>query len=175
MEATELTSEAFEPSSRRSSRAALPMFPAAHDVGPPSDFPVSRAQAQLWIASQADSDGDAYVISLSLRLRGPLRLPDLRLSLAALCARHESLRTRFIDRRGELRQVVDPPYAPSLCVTDFAAAAKPAAECRAFLRSELTVPFDLARGPLWRVHLCRLGDDDHVLALLVHHIIADAW
>ena len=37
------------------------------------------------------------------------------------------------------------------------------------------MPFDLRQSPLWRVHLCQLGDADHVWALLIHHIIADAW
>ena len=45
----------------------------------------------------------------------------------------------------------------------------------ALLRTLATEPFDLSRGPLLRVHLLKLADDEHVLLLIIHHIIADAW
>jgi hypothetical protein len=74
-----------------------------------------------------------------------------------------------------LRQFVDAPGALPLTVWDFRAAANPEAECRACLQRQVLMPFDLRQAPLWRVHLCQLGNTDHVWALLIHHIIADAW
>jgi amino acid adenylation domain-containing protein/non-ribosomal peptide synthase protein (TIGR01720 family) len=138
-------------------------------------LPVSHAQQRLWVAVHQDRAGDAYVISLSLRLCGPLRHAELQQALATLSARHETLRTRFAEIQGELRQFVDAPGAVALPVADFRAAADPEMECRAYLQGRLLAPFDLRQGPLWRVDLCRLSAADHVLVLLIHHIIADAW
>src|SRR6185436_801436 len=36
-------------------------------------------------------------------------------------------------------------------------------------------PFDLSKGPLWRARLIRVGEQEHVLSLVLHHIITDGW
>ena len=138
-------------------------------------FPASRAQRSLWLSASKERAGDAYVISLALRLRGALRRRELERAMETLYARHETLRTRFAERAGALRQFVDPPGRLPLTVWDFSTATDPEAECRACLQRQLLDRFDLRQAPLWQAHLCRLGDDDHVWALLIHHIIADAW
>ena len=72
-------------------------------------FPASRAQRRLWVLAHKDRDSDAYVISLALRLRGPLRQTELQHAMETLYVRHETLRTRFVERAGDLRQFVDAP------------------------------------------------------------------
>src|SRR5713101_652518 len=72
-------------------------------------FPASRAQQLLWVSAQKDRAGDPYVISLALRLRGPLRQTELRHALETLYVRHETLRSRFAELGGVLRQFVDAP------------------------------------------------------------------
>ena len=63
--------------------------------------------------------------SLALRLRGPLRQTELQHAMETLYVRHETLRTRFVERAGDLRQFVDAPGPLPLTVWDFRAAAIP--------------------------------------------------
>ena len=152
-------------------------FYPADDVEPDTkqSYPGSFTQQRLWILSQMDRSIDAYVITRALRLRGPLDLPALTATLDGIMARHEMLRTRFEMHDGALRQIVEPHISAPLTQSDVSGTADPEAACRAFLEEELAAPFALSRAPLWRVRLCKLGDGDWVLALIVHHIIADAW
>src|SRR5690606_24231671 len=102
-----------------------------------------------------------------------------------LVDRHESLRTRFAERAGEPVQVIEPELRVELVpqdATDEAAdgAAGPGTDARrerilAALEREWAAPFDLARGPVLRLSLLRLGPDDHVLLRTFHHIVSDAW
>src|SRR5262245_25792616 len=88
-------------------------------------FPASRAQQRVWVSASKDRHGDAYVISLALRLHGPLRQTELQRAMETLYVRHETLRTRFGEQDGELRQFVDAPGPLPLTVWDFRAAANP--------------------------------------------------
>jgi Condensation domain len=72
-------------------------------------FPASHTQRRLWVSAHKDRDGDAYVISLALRLRGPLRQTELQHAMETLYVRHETLRTRFVEHDGELRQFYERP------------------------------------------------------------------
>ena len=75
---------------------------------PPADsYAVSAAQRRMWILSQLEGGSAAHTIALALRLDGPLDVAALQRAFAALVARHESLRTRFVDIDGEPRQIVD--------------------------------------------------------------------
>src|SRR4051812_39965402 len=137
--------------------------------------PVSPAQQRLWVAARQSPDGDAFVIVRALRLRGPLRRPELRQALAVLQTRHAMLRSRFSGRNGVPRRFVEAPGDLPLEEVDLRRAADPEGDCRNHLREAARRAFDLERGPVWRVHLCRLGDEDHVLGVVIHHIVADAW
>src|SRR5437016_14515893 len=43
------------------------------------------------------------------------------------------------------------------------------------IRAEVLYPFDLEKGPLLQAHLLRLGEQEHILLLTMHHIISDGW
>ncbi|WP_447002782.1 non-ribosomal peptide synthase/polyketide synthase [Saccharothrix isguenensis] len=124
------------------------------------DVPLSFAQQRLWFLDQFSPGGTEYVTPLAVRLRGALDVPRLERALTGLVARHESLRTTFPAVDGLPVAVVHPPADVVLPVVD----GMPAVE-----------PFDLAEGPLFRPVLVRLGPDDHVLALTMHHIVTDGW
>src|SRR5690606_23081748 len=105
-----------------------------------------------------------------LRLRGELDVAAMQKAFAVLVARHEPLRTRFVERDGVGVQIVDPPDATTtgvelIPVTDRSALDDAIAAC-------LAAPFDLARGPLLRATLLGSGAEEHVLVLVVHHIVA---
>jgi hypothetical protein len=86
------------------------------------------------------------------------------------------LRTRLVaGPDGVPGQVIDPPEEFLLPVTDLSGAADPEGAARELVTADAAVPFDLAAGPLIRAALVRIGPGDHVLALVVHHVVSDEW
>ncbi|MYW44258.1 non-ribosomal peptide synthetase, partial [Streptomyces sp. SID161] len=139
--------------------------------------PMSHAQQRLWFLQEFEPGGAEYVTALALRLRGTLDTGALRAALRAVVARHESLRTTFDSVDGHGIQIVHPPQDVPLPEHDLSrlpeAEREPA--LRRLLAGERTRPFDLREGPLLRAGLARLAEDDHVLALALHHIVTDGW
>jgi amino acid adenylation domain-containing protein len=159
-------------------RAARTRRAAARRVVPvPRDGSLvcTYQQEGLWFEHQLDPASSVYHIAFALRLRGALDVPALGRALHALVVRHESLRTRFVADGGQPRQVIDPPMdAVPLPVVDLAAEATTGAIAE-WAAAEIRRPTDLAAGGLLRTPLARLSRDEHVLVLVVHHIVADGW
>ncbi|MFJ7590597.1 amino acid adenylation domain-containing protein [Streptomyces sp. NPDC097617] len=172
---------------RRRVRAALAdsaAGPAAESApAPTADGPdaapvASFAQERMWLVDRMMDGTPGYAIPEVVRLRGPVRPDLLRGSLTAVVARHAPLRTVFEERDGAPHPVVLPaPAAVPLPVLDLGDAPLPDLEERAhaLAREEVRRPFDLAAGPLLRALLIRLGAEDHLLVLVVHHIATDGW
>ncbi|MGW7792877.1 amino acid adenylation domain-containing protein, partial [Streptomyces tricolor] len=139
--------------------------------------PMSYAQQRLWFLEEFAPGGTEYVTALALRLRGTLDAGALRAALAALVARHESLRTTFDSVDGHGVQLVHPPQEVPLPVRDLSSLRDSAREpaLRSLLAEERARPFDLREGPLLRTGLVRLAERDHVLTLTLHHIVTDGW
>ena len=140
-------------------------------------LPQSLAQNRLWITWQLDPTSRAYNIPGALHLRGELDEDALRTSFQQLIERHESLRTRFLEREGVALQQVDPAGEFKLQVIDLSdePANRREAQARQVREDEAATLFDLGKGPLLRVTLLRLDEDDHQLLVTLHHIIADGW
>jgi NRPS condensation-like uncharacterized protein len=133
-------------------------------------FPVSPAQKRLWIREQIDGSTAAHTLAVALRLRGALDVDALNRALAFVVERHDVLRTSFQLRNGDPVQVIGPFKPVNLPVVDVS---EP--QLLDVIQSEIRIPFELARGSLWRVTLYRLSLTDHVLVCAMHHIISDAW
>jgi amino acid adenylation domain-containing protein len=136
--------------------------------------PASRAQQRLWLLDRLGT-GAAYNIPLVLRGTGRLDEPALQRALAALAARHEALRTRFVERDGALLQCVETAVEIPLRRLERAGldgAARERAVAEAAARTT-EAPFDLSRAPLFRVTRLSFDDQDHALILVVHHSVAD--
>ncbi|MET8222753.1 non-ribosomal peptide synthase/polyketide synthase [Streptomyces sp. NPDC005301] len=146
---------------------------ALRDVPPP----MSYAQQRLFFLEEFAPGGAEYVTALALRLRGALDTAALTAALRALVARHESLRTTFDTVDGHGVQIVHPPQDVPLPLHDLSALPEEerSRSLRHLLTDDRTRPFDLRRGPLLRAGLVRLGADDHVLTLTLHHIVTDGW
>ncbi|WP_458130728.1 non-ribosomal peptide synthetase [Pseudomonas sp. R3-41] len=140
-------------------------------------LPQSLAQNRLWMTWQLDPTSRAYNIPGGLHLRGELDEDALRASFQRLIERHESLRTRFLERDGVALQQVDPVGEFELHVIDLGdlPADSRADRARQVREDEAATRFDLETGPLLRVTLLRLDEDDHQLLVTLHHIIADGW
>ncbi len=125
--------------------------------------PLSFAQQRLWFLDQFEPGSTEYLTWWGVRLSGPLDVAALNRALNALVVRHGSLRTTFDDKT----QVVHEPESVEIRVEE--------GDLRRILAEENSTPFDLRTGPLWRVRLIRLGDDEHALSIAMHHIITDGW
>jgi amino acid adenylation domain-containing protein len=162
----------------RTATATPPLQPRPQEDGEP--LPLSFAQERLWFIDQLQPGLATYNLPEAVRLTGPLDAAALERAFAEVVARHEPLRTRFPVVGGvpvQEVQEVDPPGAFSLPVVDLAALPEEVREGERdrLVRAEAGRPFDLARGPLLRAGLVRLGVREHVLALTLHHIVTDGW
>lgn len=160
-------------------RAAGPAAAETHIVAVPrtGELPLSFGQEQIWFLDQLNPDSALYSIPMDLHFKGDLDTPTLGAALADLARRHEVLRTRFPSREGRPYAVVDEEPRVDLALVDLSSVAahdRTEQAERVFTR-EATKPFDLAAGPLARATLVRLAPDDHVLILVLHHIIYDGW
>jgi NRPS condensation-like uncharacterized protein len=137
-------------------------------------FPASFGQKRLWPKNPRAA---AYNIPDSIRIFGPFDLEAFRRSVQEIMNRHEALRTRFAVMDGEVCQVIETDIEAEVPVTDLGS--EPPGEregaARRMIQDEVNAPFDLYCAPLWRIKLFRLGDQDHVLVLVMHHIISDGW
>jgi amino acid adenylation domain-containing protein len=153
-------------------RAGLPPVERVDRAGP---LPLSFAQQRLWFLERLGGLGGTYHVPTRLRLRGPLDRGALRRALDAVVARHEALRTTFVEVDGEPVQRIAEPGPFHLVEHDLDGHPAAAAELRRLVAAEADVPFDLEQGPLARGRLVRLAADDHVLLVTLHHIVADGW
>ncbi|PYS89537.1 MAG: hypothetical protein DMF64_17365 [Acidobacteria bacterium] len=142
-----------------------------------AELPLSFAQQRLWFLDQLEPGSAAYNVASAIRLKGELNVPALQQSLDVIVARHEVLRTTFATVGGRPVQVIGPAEPVALPVVDLQDLAEAEREARArqLMSEETQRPFDLARGPVLRVLLLRLGHDAHVLLLTMHHIVSDGW
>ena len=144
------------------------------EVGP---APLSSAQQRLWFIDQLEPGSAAYNIPAAVRLRGELNVEALRLAFSAVVRRQESLRTIFPLQDGEPVQVVQPATEWDLPVVDLRGRGEAEREQELAELAAATAEggFDLAGGPLLRTSLVRLGEQEYVLLLVMHHIISDGW
>jgi amino acid adenylation domain-containing protein len=138
----------------------------------PDAIPLSFAQRRLWVLDQLEGAGPTYNVPLALRLDGPLDAAALAVGLADVVARHESLRTIFVETEGVAAQRILPISAaqPVFDRIDAAPDTLPA-----LLAKAASYVFALSAELPLRATLFRLAEDSHVLLLLLHHIASDGW
>ncbi|MFD7383491.1 amino acid adenylation domain-containing protein [Streptomyces anulatus] len=138
----------------------------------PAQVPLSYAQNRLWFLDRLEGPGSAYNIPLVVRLSGPLDHAALRAAFGDVLARHESLRTVFPDTKGVPSQVVLDPEAFTI---ELPVAAISDEDLPAALASCAAGTFDLATELPLHADLFALRENEHVLSVVVHHIVADGW
>ena len=143
----------------------------------PARIPLSFAQQRLWILDQLEPDCAVYNVITSLWLQGRLDVGVLERALAEIVRRHESLRTVMATDEEGPHQVVlaAAPIAIPLTSVEQLPSAQRHDAALALARKEAARPFDIARGPMLRTRLIRLGDERHLFVLNAHHIAVDGW
>jgi amino acid adenylation domain-containing protein len=152
---------------------APPLCRARRDAPLPASF----AQQRLWFLDQLEPGRSTYHIPAAVRLVGRLDEDALKRAVNEVVRRHEALRTSLVSDGGVPRQLIAETLELSMAVEDLSSLAEDQREALAFrrIREEAERPFDLARGPLVRAGLLRLGEEDHVVMVTMHHAVSDGW
>ncbi|MDQ2902116.1 MAG: amino acid adenylation domain-containing protein [Chloroflexota bacterium] len=143
----------------------------------PRTFPLSFAQQRLWFMDQWEPGSTLYNMPTAIQITGPLRIAVLEQSINEIVRRHEALRTTFMLANGQPVQVIVHDLALALPVVHVprGSKAEQEAEIRSLIQQEIQQSFDLAQGPLLRIRLLCLADNEYILLLTMHHIISDGW
>ena len=139
--------------------------------------PASFAQRRFWLLQKLDPDTPAYNLTRVLRLTGRLDAGALHDSFLLLLQRHEALRTDFVEQDGVILQDIHEDVAIDLPTRDLMhlPAGQRRDEALRLAAEEGRKIFDLARAPLLRLLLIKIDSEDHLLVLVIHHIITDGW
>ncbi|HEY7493275.1 MAG TPA: amino acid adenylation domain-containing protein, partial [Candidatus Tectomicrobia bacterium] len=141
------------------------------------ELPLSFAQQRLWFFDQLEPYSPAYNIPGAVRLSGGLNIVALEQTLTEITRRHEVLRTTFPTVEGQPRQVIAPAMPVCIPVIDLRELSQSEGEAAArwLTMQAARRPLTLDRGPLLRVGLLRLDEQEHILLFTMHHIVSDAW
>ncbi|APF18136.1 amino acid adenylation domain protein [Caldithrix abyssi DSM 13497] len=140
-------------------------------------FPSSFGQRRFWFLDQFEPGSPYYNIPLAIRVRGAFDVQIFKKVINEIIERHEILRTTFWAQNGEPMQIIHPEMKLEIPLVDLTslAADKKDAEIKRLATVEARTPFDLAKGPLFRVKILKAGENDHVVLITMHHIISDGW
>ncbi|WP_189172376.1 condensation domain-containing protein, partial [Pilimelia anulata] len=140
-------------------------------AGPrPDPLPLSYAQRRLWFMHRLEGPSATYNIPVVTRLRGELDVPALRAAVGDVVERHEILRTIYVEVEGEPTQRILPADAAGVPFTEHRLTE---GELDGALAAAAAEPFDLGSEPPLRVRLYSIADDEHLLAICLHHIAGD--
>ncbi len=140
-------------------------------------FPLSFAQERLWFLAQLEPDSPIYNRPLALQLTGTLDVNILQRVLEEILQRHDVLRSRFSNVEGAPLQSILPPGSLTIAMQDLSNLSLHEREqqTQEIVREEAQKPFDLAHDLLIRVLVLRLDREKHILLIVFHHIVFDAW
>ncbi|MFD6275949.1 amino acid adenylation domain-containing protein [Streptomyces sp. NPDC060209] len=150
--------------------ADRPARPALVPQERPAVLPLSYAQQRLWFLHRLEGPSATYNIPFALRLEGPLDTEALRQALHDVVHRHAALRTVFPERDSRPHQHITAPHDVRL---PFTVEAVDEDGLPDRIAVAATAPIDVEHSLPVRATLLRLGDDAHVLVLVIHHIAAD--
>jgi amino acid adenylation domain-containing protein len=155
------------------SAMAVSRLPAIPIVPVRSSF----AQERMWFMEQLEAGSALYNIPVVLRLRGELHIEGVEKALQRIVDRQEALRTGFVGEGGVARRVIGKEVKLVVPLLDLSDLEREQAEQAAevMVREEAERPFDLGQAPLLRARLLRLGQEEHLLQLTLHHLVSDGW
>src|SRR6266540_1250306 len=137
--------------------------------------PASPAQRRMYLASIMRPDSSAEVWGTVLAVDGDLSIGNLERALTVLRGRHDALRATFLERGGDVLQVVHDNDARTVLIDVIKAEGDSPGERREWAYAEarrlIAVPFDISSGPLWRASVIRLSSSVHLLVFEFHHLI----
>ncbi|OXB23750.1 hypothetical protein B0A80_09825 [Flavobacterium tructae] len=153
-------------------------FESISAVSESESYEVSAGQRRLWTLSQFEGGSEVYNMPMRTILKGNYDIGYFQKAIIATIERHEILRTTFkMDENGDVRQYVQPTTDVNfgLSYVDFRNVADKDASVSGYIKEDSFVPFDLEKGPLFRLSLLQTEEDTYVFYYNMHHIIGDGW
>src|SRR6201991_783911 len=140
-------------------------------------WPASFAPRPMWCLDQLEPGNPFYTLPAAVRLRGQLNRQALKQAVAEIVNRHEVLRTSFPSHKGMPMKVIASSFELEMPLTNLRSfpLSERESQMNALAAAEAQKPFDLTQGPLLRVSLVQLDDEDHLFLITMHHIVADGW
>ncbi|MEM6685542.1 MAG: condensation domain-containing protein, partial [Bacteroidota bacterium] len=157
---------------KNGSAKEIPLIPIQEN------YPLSSAQNSLWITSQFKGASVAYNVSYKMPIKQKLDVESFKKAMHAVMERHEILRTVFKkNEEGEVRQWIleQNEFELPIQYLDYRNVAQNESIVATFIEEDAAKEFDLEKGPLFRVSLLQLGDEEYVFYYNMHHIISDGW
>ncbi|MDO9119950.1 MAG: amino acid adenylation domain-containing protein [Nitrospira sp.] len=150
-----------------------PIVPVSRD----GSLPLSFSQQRMWFVQQLAPEATAYNLLFVSRHKGGMSVPVIRQVVNLLSQRHEAFRTTFAMTGAGLEQRIASWESPHLVEIDLRRipADQREGEARRIAEQEGARPFDLEKGPLARISLITLDQEDHLIVLNLHHIVGDQW
>jgi amino acid adenylation domain-containing protein len=139
-------------------------------------IPFTEAQTEIWLASLLGDDASrAYHEQVIYHLNGSIDVEALRSAMQHVVARHEGLRAT-VASSGDGIIIAPAQYipVPLIDLSDEPRNSRPQA-LDAMIEDHVNQDFDLHYGPLTRLSLVKLADNQFVLLWAAHHIIIDGW
>jgi amino acid adenylation domain-containing protein/non-ribosomal peptide synthase protein (TIGR01720 family) len=130
----------------------------------------STMQKGMWLNNRLQSDSSVYNMSGAFEIFGKLQIPLLELAFQHLISEHDVLRTRFMEKNGEIWQCIEPKTHFTVNAIEIASV-----ELKERIQQEAKHVFDLEQPGLLRATVYSIADNHQVLVLTLHHIIADGW
>ncbi len=151
--------------------------PPIERVSRSGKLPLSFAQQRLWLLDRLDPGNISYNSSATVRLVGSLHVEAIEQAFNEIVRRHEVLRTTFYEIDGQPFQVIAPSFTIKLPLIDLCELpeAVKSSEVQKLTTEWCQQHFDLAQGPLLRLMLLKLGQQEHILVFSIHHIASDGW
>ncbi|MCP5005240.1 MAG: amino acid adenylation domain-containing protein [Planctomycetes bacterium] len=142
-----------------------------------NNIPLSFSQERLWFINKLYPDSTAYNVITAFNLKGKLTEYALRKAFNAVVERHEILHTTFVSGNDGLVQLIKKENLNELKVIDLSGMPTENRDikCEEIITQEAKCLFNLEQGPLFSCTLIKLENEEHILLLVNHHIISDAW
>ncbi len=134
-------------------------------------------QKRLWYVQQFFPDDPFYNYTQLLRFKGKLNIDYLCECLEAIYETQDVLRSYYPLEDDEPVLKITSEVNIPLEIIDLASYPEAArnTELDRICALQSRTRFDLSRAPLLKVSLIKLGSEDHILLISMHHIITDAW
>ncbi len=152
-------------------------LPKIHKIKREGKLPLSFAQQRLWFLEQLEPGTPFYNIPETYKITGDLNIDALQKAINKVIKRHETLRTSFHSDNGIPYVEIEPELEYKLNVIDLTDedASRKDEKIKEIIREENSKPIALSKPPLFRATLLKVSEDEHVIVLVIHHIISDDW
>ena len=137
--------------------------------------PITFPQRELWETSPVAVADPANHICGFVEIKGRITFEEAEMAVQRVADRQEALRTSFLPGKGRVLQMVRTSGKASLGYRELASAEARPEALEELMKATYRSPFDLVRGPLYRVDMLRRAAKDHILVFSIHHAIADGW